>query len=87
MTGRPCPTLRATSLSLQEEPADIGKGLFRPALVAGDKELCTRSCSNKHTGDRIGMPETFAKAEAEACPTGRPVSKERLGDWDGVMEV
>jgi len=26
MAGHPCPTLRATSLSLQGEPADIGKG-------------------------------------------------------------
>ena len=33
-------------------------------------------------------PETFAQVgSAEARPTGRAVSKERLGDWDGPMEV
>ena len=35
-------------------------------------------------------PETFApgqKSRAEARPTGRAVSRERLGDWDGPMAV
>jgi hypothetical protein len=31
-------------------------------------------------------PETFAPG-AVALPTGRAVSRERLGDWDGPMEV
>jgi hypothetical protein len=30
-------------------------------------------------------PETFAP-RAEARPTGRAVSKERLGDWDGQVD-
>jgi hypothetical protein len=34
-------------------------------------------------------PETFAqgKSRAEARPTGRAVSRERLGDLDGPMAV
>jgi hypothetical protein len=35
-------------------------------------------------------PETFApghKSRAEARPTMRAVSRERLGDWDGPMAV
>ena len=35
-------------------------------------------------------PETFApghKSRAEARPTGRAISRERLGDWDGPIKV
>ena len=38
----------------------------------------------------VGDPETFApghKSRAEARPTWRAVSRERLGDWDGPMAV
>jgi hypothetical protein len=41
-------------------------------------------------GRSVWDPETFApgqKSRAEARPTGRAVSRERLGDWDGPMEV
>jgi hypothetical protein len=50
------------------------------------------SAHPSYQGDRRSVcdPETFAprqKPKAEARPTGRAVSKERLGDWDGRMEV
>ena len=44
MAGHPCLTLRARSLSLQGDPANIGKGCSRPAC-------CTRGA-----GDRFGIP-------------------------------
>jgi len=44
MAGHPCLTLRVRSLSLQGDPANIGKGLSRPAR-------CTRGA-----GDRFGIP-------------------------------
>ena len=44
MAGHPCLTLRARSLSLQGDPANIGKGCSRPAH-------CTRG-----SGDRFGIP-------------------------------
>jgi len=34
-------------------------------------------------GDRFGIPKPSPMAEAR--PTGRAVSGERLGDWDGQM--
>ncbi len=43
MAGHPCLTLRARSLSLQGDPANIGKGCSRPAR-------CTRGA-----GDRFGI--------------------------------
>ena len=39
----------------------------------------------KTVGDRLGSPKPSPKAEAR--PRGRAVSKERLGDWDGQMDV
>jgi hypothetical protein len=39
MAGHPGPTLRATSLSLQGEPADIGKGCSRPTRRTGGQEI------------------------------------------------
>jgi hypothetical protein len=67
MAGHPCPTLRATSLSLllylQGEPADIGEGYLGPPVVPGSQEIGRDS-------------ETFAPG-AEARPTGRAVCRER----------
>jgi hypothetical protein len=43
-----------------------------------------------YKGVRRSVWETFApghKSRAEARPTGRAVSRERLGDWDGPMAV
>jgi len=45
MAGHPCPTLRAKFLSIQGDPANIGKGCSRPAR-------CTRG-----PGDRFGIPK------------------------------
>jgi hypothetical protein len=39
MAGHPCPTLRATSLSLQEEPADIERDDLGPPVVPGGQEI------------------------------------------------
>jgi hypothetical protein len=32
-----------------------------------------------------GDPEGSRRPRAEARPTGRAISRERLGDWDGPM--
>ena len=82
MAGRPCPILRATSLSLQGEPADIEKGMIsaRPSCqgVGSDPET--------FGFEKVSGSQTdFLRAEAR--PTGRAVSRERLGDWDGPMVV
>jgi hypothetical protein len=50
------------------------------------------SANLSYQGDRRSDcdPETFApgqKSRAEARPTGRTVSRERLGDRDGPMAV
>ena len=44
MAGHPCLTLRARSLSLQGDPANIRKGCSRPARCTGG------------AGDRFGIP-------------------------------
>ena len=44
----------------------------------------------KYVRRSVWDPETFApglKSRAEACPTGRAVSRERLGGCDGPMAV
>ena len=57
-------------------------GRYRKGMISAHS-----SCQ----GVRIGLdPETFAPGQtsrAEARPTGRAVSRERLGDWDGPMAV
>ncbi len=68
----------ATSLSLQGEPADIGKRRSRP----------TRR--TRGSGDRVGIPKSSPKGTSSgrrARPTGRAVSSERLVGWDWVVET
>jgi hypothetical protein len=46
--------------------------------------------SYQGVGRWVWVPETFApghKYRAEARPTGRAVSRERLGDWDAPMAI
>jgi hypothetical protein len=38
-------------------------------------------------GQEIGLGSRNLRPRAEAQPTGRAVSKERLGNWDGQMAV
>ena len=38
-------------------------------------------------GQEIGLGSRNLRPKTEVRPTGRAVSKERIGDWDGVMEV
>jgi hypothetical protein len=38
-------------------------------------------------GQEIGLGTRNLRPRAEARPTGRAVSKERLGDWDGPIGV
>jgi hypothetical protein len=38
-------------------------------------------------GQEIGLGSRNLRPSAEARPTGRAVSSERLGDWDGPMAV
>jgi len=71
------PKILRTSLSLQGEPANIGKGLSRP-------DLCTRG-----SGDRFGIPETsrerigdWGGPETVSChvglmPRGRETDRQR----------
>jgi hypothetical protein len=49
------------------------------------KRMISARLSYQGVRRSVWDPETFAQAEAR--PTGRTVSKERLGDWDGPMEV
>ena len=60
-----------------------GTGRYRKGMI---------SAHPSYQGVRRSVwdPETFApgqKSRAEARPTGRAVSRERLGDWDGPMAV
>ena len=73
MASHPCPTLRATSLFLQGEPADKERDDLGPLVVPG--------------GQEIGLGSRNLRPSAEARPTGCAVSRERLGDWDGPMAV
>jgi hypothetical protein len=74
MACHPCPTLRATSLSLSKENRKISeRDDLGPPVVPGVQE--------------IGLGSRNLRPRAEARPTGRAVSRERLGDWDGPMEV
>jgi hypothetical protein len=73
MAGHPCPTLRATSLSLSKENRQISESDdLGPPVVPGDQE--------------IGLGSRKLR-RAEARPTGRAVPRERLGDLDGQMAV
>jgi hypothetical protein len=47
-----------------------------PPVVPGGQEVGFR-----------GLGSRNLRTRAEARPTGRAVSKERLGDWDGQMNV
>ena len=38
-------------------------------------------------GQEIGLGSRTLRPRAESRPTGRAVSRERLGDWAGPMEV
>jgi hypothetical protein len=75
MAGHPCPSLRATSLSPSKENRQIsersGKGMI----------------SARPTHQEIGLGSRNLRLKAEARPTGRAVSRERLGDWAGPIEV
>jgi hypothetical protein len=56
-------------------------GNMRPPDLLGSRNLRKGLCWD---------PETFAPGHtprAEARPTGRAVSRERLGDWEGPMAV
>jgi hypothetical protein len=73
--GHPCPTLPAKSLSLQGERQILERDDLGP--------------SYRGVRRSVWDPDTFAPG-AVARPTGRAVSRvsrERLGDWDGAMEV
>jgi hypothetical protein len=52
---------------------------------SGDLIPTIRESTQGGAGDRFGIPNPSPKAEAR--PKGRAVSMERLGDWDGPMEV
>jgi hypothetical protein len=70
MAGHPCPTLRATSLSLQGEPADIRRDDLGPPVVPG--------------GDEIGLGSRNLRPRAEARTTECAVSKVTTwpnGEW------
>ncbi len=72
MAGHPCPTLRAISLSLQDE---------ENRHIPERDDLGTPSCQGVKR--LVWDPKTFA----EAHPTGRAVSEEGLGEWDGQTGV
>ncbi len=58
-------------------PRRIGE--YRKGMISA------RPRRTKGSEDRLGIPKTSPKAEVR--PTGRAVSRERLGDWDGPMAV
>jgi hypothetical protein len=43
--------------------------------------------SARPTHQEIGLGSRNLRLKAEARPTGRAVSRERLGDWAGPIEV
>ena len=61
------------------DPEIPGDTLEPPVMY----QLCISSC--KTLSNSLFAPGH--KSRAEARPTGRAVSRERLGDWDGPMAV
>jgi hypothetical protein len=45
------------------------------------------SARPSYKGVRKGLGSRNLRPKAEARPTGRAVSKERLGDWEGQVDV
>jgi hypothetical protein len=83
----PLPRERATLRGLggTEAPqafrrgGNLGRGDLGPPVVPGVQEI--------GFGSQNLRPSRMVPPAAEARPTGRPVSMERLGDWNGLMEV
>ena len=57
------------------------KGMISARPSGGGQEIGPQG------GQEIGLGSRNLRPRAEARPTGRAVYRERLGDWDGPMEV
>jgi hypothetical protein len=73
MAGHLCPNLRATSFPSKENRQISERDDLGPPAVPG--------------GQEISLGPRNLRSRAEPRPTERAVSKERLGDWDGQMDV
>jgi hypothetical protein len=65
-------------------------GSYRKGIISYRKGIISAHPSYRGVRRSVWDLETFAPghtSRAEARPTGRAVSGERLGDWDGPMAV
>ena len=58
-------------------------GIYRKGMISARPSW--QGVKSVVAGGQVRDPETLAQGEAR--PTGRAVSKERLGDWDGQPDV
>ena len=77
VSGHPCLILRATSLSLQGEPANIGLGCSRPArCTRGSGDRVRRSAWDPETSrERIGDWGGPEAVLAQSCVTARRATR------------
>jgi hypothetical protein len=80
---RPFPSKENRQISERDDP---GPPVGLPAH-ASDGWAGIMSTDRDPGGQEIGLGSRSLRPRAEARPTGRAVSRERLGDWGGPMAV